>query len=348
MKRGAEREIHDLGVRLVARGHEVALVTSQPHGIMNRSTIDGIRVRYFRVPHRPKAQPGYGFDETAMFAVPAFAASLVRRADVIHCWHYADAAAVVARGRPTLLKITGSVTPDWMARSPRHDRLLRRALARTGEVSCNSEWVQAQMSGFGRSMSVIPAGVDRQLFQPAADRAVRPTVLSTSALDEPRKRLVDLVQAWPTIRAAIPDAELRIAANASQAARDHLLSHLSEADRSSVRFLGALGTDELAREYSAAWLVAMPAVLEALGLSTLESLACGTPVCGADSGQTPALLRSPETGGVFRPADPTDLARVLIARLSAGAPTDREACRRATDRYDWERIVDDWEDAYRR
>jgi glycosyltransferase involved in cell wall biosynthesis len=324
------------------------LLTSQPRGITAHANIDGIEVRYVRVPHRPAARPGYGLDETAMFGLPALAASLASRADVIHCWHYADAAGVIGRGRPTVLKLTGSVTPDWMQRSPFHDRLLRRALRRTDEVWCNSEWSRDQMSGFGRQMGIVPAGVDRTVFQPVADRAAAPTVLSTSAPDEPRKRLVDLLAAWPAIRAEVPDAQLRLAGNAPQPLRDSLLAEVAESDRDSVRFLGQLGTAELAREYSAAWLSVMPAVLEALGLSTLESLACGTPVLGADSGQTPALVSAPGTGAIFRPTDPADLARVVSGQLRDGPPPDRDACRRATDRYDWEHITDEVEAAYTR
>ncbi|HWC35191.1 MAG TPA: glycosyltransferase family 4 protein [Mycobacteriales bacterium] len=346
--RGAEREIHDLATRLVERGHQVTLLTSQPSGLTRRATIDGINVRYVRVPHRPRARPGYGLDETAMFALPALATSLLHRADVVHCWHYADAAAVIGRGRPTFLKVTGSVTPEWMQRSPMHDRLLRRALARTDEVWCNSEWARGEMSGFGREMGIVPAGVDRTVFQPVADRAEQPTVLSTSAPDEPRKRLVDLLAGWGAVRAAVPDAQLRIAGNAPTAIRDALLAEVPDSDRGSVHFLGSLGTGELAREYSAAWLSVMPAVLEALGLSTLESLACGTPVLGADSGHTPALVAPPGAGAVFRPADPADLARVVGGHLAAGAPKDRDACRSATDRYDWERIVTEVETAYQR
>ncbi|HVT66047.1 MAG TPA: glycosyltransferase family 4 protein [Mycobacteriales bacterium] len=347
VKRGAEREIHDLGSRLVARGHDVTLLTSQPHGLFARADVDGIKVRYVRVPHRRSARPGYGYDETAMFAVPAFAASLLSRADVVHCWHYADAAAVVGRGRPTFLKLTGSVTPEWMLRSPGHDRLLRRALGRADVVWCNSEWARQEMAGFGREMGIVPAGIDRDVFRPIADRARHPVVLSTSAPDEPRKRLIDLAAAWGSVREAVSGAELRIAGNAPPEIRRSLLDAMPVAAQQSVRFLGLLDTAELVREYSTAWVAVMPAVLEALGLSTLEALACGTPVVGAESGQTSALVAAPGTGATFTPNDPASLAQAVVNQLAAGPPSDSNACRRATDRYDWERIVDEVEAAYR-
>jgi glycosyltransferase involved in cell wall biosynthesis len=321
------------------------LVTTQPHGLIKSRDVDGIRVRYVRGFHTPQRLLRTGVDDTAPFVLAAAVGSLVARSDVVHCWHYVDAAAVVPRGRPVFLKITGSVTKERMSRSRLHTRLIERAFARADVVWCNSDWVTDQMSGFNREMSVMPAGVDRSRFRPAAERSLWPTVLSTCAPTEPRKRLVDLLDAWPAVRAAHPSAELRLAGDAPEQVRADLVGRLPDSDRASVTFLGGLSTDQLAREYSAAWLTVMPAVYEALGLSTLESLSCGTPVVGADSGATSTLLVDPGVGALFRPVDPADLARVLAGRLG-GPPGDRERCRAASAPYDWEAITDRIEAAY--
>jgi glycosyltransferase involved in cell wall biosynthesis len=346
VNRGAEREIHDLGTRLVARGHDVTLVTTQPHGVTSAREVDGIHVRYIRGFHTPKRLLRTGADDTAPFVFASAIGSYFARSDIVHCWHYVDAAAVVGRGRPVFLKVTGSVTKERMSRSRLHTRLIERAFSRADVVWCNSDWVIEQMSGFNREMTVMPAGVDRQRFRPFGERAPHPTALSTSAPTEPRKRLVDLIDAWPTVRSAHPSAELRLAGDAPREVRAELLGRLPDADRSSVVFLGRLTTDELVGEYSAAWVTVMPAVYEALGLSTLESLACGTPVIGAESGATPMLLGDPGTGTLFEPTDPGDLARVMTSRLRT-PPLDRERCRAASAAYDWEAITDRIEDAYR-
>jgi glycosyltransferase involved in cell wall biosynthesis len=303
-------------------------------------------VRYVRGFHTPQRLLRTGVDDTAPFVLAAAVGSLVARSDVVHCWHYVDAAAVMARGRPVFLKITGSVTKERMSRSRLHTRLIERALARADVVWCNSDWVVDQMSGFNREMSVMPAGVDRSRFRPVAERSTRPTALSTCAPTEPRKRLVDLLDAWPAVRSAHPSAELRLAGDAPEQIRADLLGRLPDADRGSVTFLGRLTTDQMAREYSAAWVSVMPAVYEALGLSTLESLSCGTPVVGADSGATSTLLAAPGAGALFRPVDPDDLARVLTSRLGE-PPPDREQCRAVSAAYDWEAITDRIEAAYR-
>ena len=50
VRRGAEREVHDLGARLADRGHRVRLLTSMPEGLTRRTVDDGIDVRYVRQP----------------------------------------------------------------------------------------------------------------------------------------------------------------------------------------------------------------------------------------------------------------------------------------------------------
>jgi glycosyltransferase involved in cell wall biosynthesis len=125
---------------------------------------------------------------------------------------------------------------------------------------------------------------------------------------------------------------------------DRLPSNLHD----SVELLGALDGEQLVTEYSSAWTSAMPAVLEALGLSTIESLACGTPVVGAESGNTPALLNDPHVGRTFEAVQPEALAAAISGQLAETDNIDRERCRAATDDFDWEHVTDLVESGYRR
>jgi glycosyltransferase involved in cell wall biosynthesis len=56
---------------------------------------------------------------------------------------------------------------------------------------------------------------------------------------------------------------------------------------------------------------------EAIPLTMLEAMACGTPVCGYDVGGVPeAIGADGEAGRLARPDDPGDLGRVLFEILS--------------------------------
>ena len=352
--RGAEREVHDIGAALARRGHDVHLVTTQPHGVTRGSWCDGMRVRYVRTPV-PGPLAGRGVSSTAAFAAVTALAAVASRADLVHCFHYADVCGVVAarrlRGhrRPVVLKLTGTVRAERIDRLPVESGLFRRAIASADAVWCNSAFAVDEMAEFGVPMEVVPAGLDLSVFAPCAARAERPTVLAASASEDPRKRFEDLVAAWPHVVAAVPDARLRIAGAASEELRRSTLERMPAAARGSVTFLGALAGTELAQEYSAAWASVTMAVYEALGLTTLESLACATPVAAARSGAAVELLTDPRAGWLFEPIDPQACAAVLVAALQQPPDAARAlSCRAVVAPYSWDLIIPRILDGYRR
>lgn len=328
MHRGAERELHELAGQLTQRGQDVRVLTGTPRGLTSTAVIEGARVRYVRSPRlRGWPEPGPGF------AAVALAGSVLRRTDVVHCLHYADAAGA-ARGRaPVILKLTGTVLPERM--SGLDARLLRSALDRSAEVWANSAWAVDQMQDFDVPMRVVPAGLDTTRFAPGP-RSARPLVVCAATGNDPRKRVVDLLAAWPEVRRQLPNAELVVTATSYD---------LPDGARS----IGPQSPQQLAGLYASAWVVAAPAVYEALGLVTLEALASGTPVAGADSGATSQLLADPRCGALAEPTNPESLADAIVraARLSQDAET-AEHCRAASLPFDWSHVAPQVIEGYER
>ena len=320
------------------------LVTSTPTGVTRRGRVDGMEVRYVRTPVPPRLR-ARGFTHETAFAAVAAAATLVTGAELVHAWLYGDgygaAQALRVRRRPLVLKLTGNVLPERIGDLPVDERMLRSVLGRADEVWCNSVFARDSMAGFGVPMRIVPAGVDLARFTVGAERAPGPVVFVASALDDPRKRLVDLLDAWPQVLEGRPDATLRIAGRAEPATEARLRDRLPAATVGSVTFLAGLDDEALVAEYQRAWVTVAPAVHEALGLTTIESLACGTPVAGADSGATPELVTEGTTGALFAPADPEDCARALLRALAlAERPDIRDTCRAAAQPFGWEGITD--------
>jgi glycosyltransferase involved in cell wall biosynthesis len=347
--RGAEREVHDIGARLVERGHRVNLITSQPTGLTSRDEVDGVSVRYVRTP-LPAPLVARGWTRESAFSAVAAVGAAASRADVVVSYLYADAYGASLskhlpgkRDRPLVLKLTGAV-PKWYVEQlgQRIERgFLRRALDAADEIWVNSQYVADAMADWGHPMHVVPVGLDERTFVPCAERADHPVILCTAAPHEPRKRLVDLLDSWHLVREALPDAELLLTQRTTEQTRMGLLERLHPNDRGSVRFTGLLDDAELARTYSTAWAMVAPSVFEAFGLMTVEALACGTPVAGADSGATPELLSEPGTGALFTPGDPASLANAVVAATAlAHEPGIRETCRASALRYAWPGIVD--------
>lgn len=327
------------------------LVTSTPRGFTQRADVDGIDVRYVN-PRVPAALRRRGVGPEMAFAPVAAAASALSRADLVHAWMHHDAAGAIVgnigRSRPVVLKITGVLYEERLAKHRREDRLFRWALERADAVWCNSDYVREAMAPFGRDLDVVPAGIDADRFTPGGTRSEDPLVVCAAAPDEPRKRVVDLVDAWPAVLETAPTARLVLAGHTSDTTRAELLERLPVAARPTVEFAGLVDDEQLLALYRRAWATVVPSVYEALGLVTLESLACGTPVAGCDSGATPELLRDPTVGRRFAPADPDDLAAAL-ADLVASPPDDAMArqCRAAAMPWSWDEIVPDIEQRYR-
>lgn len=340
-------------MRLAERGHRVDLVTGQPTGLTSTADVDGVHVRYVRTP-LPQWLSRRGWRRESTFGAVAALGAAASSADVVTSFLYADSygASLASRvplpkrrGRPVVLKLTGAVPRGRVDKDPVERGLLRRALDTADEVWVNSRFVIESMADWGYPMRVMPVGLDERTFHPVAERSEHPLVLCTAAPHEPRKRLVDLLDAWASVREGLPGAELVITQRTDEATRTRLLDRVPAAQRESVRFSGLLTDAELADTYSRAWVMVAPSVFEAFGLMTVEALACGTPVAGCDSGATPELLDQPGTGALFEPSNPASLAEAVVAasRL-AHEPGVRERCRTAALRYAWPGIIDQIEE----
>ena len=197
---------------------------------------------------------------------------------------------------------------------------------------------------------VVPGGVDVEHFATSLSRdeartqlgwpTDRPIVLSVRRLAR-RMGLDRLIAAFADVQTRIPDALLFIAGKGPEGERLQALVRESEL-QDAIRFLGFVPESELPLAYRAADLSVVPTVaLEGFGLTTVESLAAGTPVLVTPEGGLPEVVSglSPD---LVMPSDAAgDIASALGDALlgNVGMP-DSEACRSyAREHFTWDQVA---------
>jgi glycosyltransferase involved in cell wall biosynthesis len=286
--------VRQIELALRARGHEVDLAVLDSRA--------GGRRRYLELLRRTRAaaRPDVVY---AHFLVPAgLIAALAGRAPLV----------VTAHGRD--VRNIGQL-PGVAAAT-------RLVVGRAAAVVCVSDYLRRELelkipAARGKT-HVVSSGVDLDRFAvtPAPERPTR--FLCVGSLTE-RKNVVRLADAFARrgegTLTFVGDGPLRPRLDG----------------RAAVTVAGSVPHDEVARWIADAHVVCQPSLLEPLGQSLLEALACGRPVVATRFGGSPELV--PAGAGVLvDPLDEEALADAL--EVAAALPVPNDAARAAAAEHD--------------
>ncbi|PKW27180.1 glycosyltransferase family 4 protein [Phycicoccus duodecadis] len=227
------------------------------------------------------------------------------------------------------------------------DRLLaprdRRGVGAATRLACNSTYTAERiLASYGRAASVVPPGVDTNVFRPRTVPASNtPYVLSVGGL-EPFKNHHVTVDALAKIDPSIRPSLVLVYERCDAQYRRRLLERAREVGVIVTEQRG-VSDEKLAELYSGALATVACAQLEPLGLTPLESIACGTPVVAVreagyretvsdgENGllvprSVPALSRaiSDIVAGTAGIGEPGDIPSTILPFWSVGASTERQ------------------------
>ncbi|MFF3849869.1 glycosyltransferase [Streptomyces sp. NPDC002328] len=332
-----------LAGQLARRGHEVVVYTRRDDpGLPERvTTSDGVRVV-----HVPAGPPAPIPKDELLPYMPEFGAWLAREwsaepPDVVHAHFWMSGMAALAGARELGVPVVqtyhalGTVKRRHQGAadtSPPQRVAIETAVGREcGGIiaTCQDEVAELVAMGLPRDrVSVVPCGVDPELFAPVAGARRRPAsaprrLLAVGRL-VPRKGFDRAIRAL----AEVPDAELLVAGGPEPA----LLGAEPEAERlravaeecgvaDRVTLLGGVSPERMPRLMSGADLVLSLPRYEPFGIVPVEAMACCAPVVAtAVGGQLDTVVH--DLTGVHVPADVT---RGTVSGAAVGSGTGAAA-----------------------
>ncbi len=217
--------------------------------------------------------------------------------------------------------------PDLAARVAWHD--LERVFAGADLITAPTQRAVDLLAGATdlAPAQAISCGIDLSHYAWAGTRPTRgrPQLLFVGRLEQ-EKHVDELLAAFALVPASL-GARLEIVGMGSlRAELEAQVTQLGLGE--SVRFAGAVSDAELLRAYARADVFVMPGTAELQSLATLEAMAAGRPVVGADAMALPHLIHHEVNGYLYRPGDVAELAgrlttlvgdRDLRARLGAAS-----------------------------
>ena len=364
--------LSELTRKLAGQGHQVTVYAQKNLADLpdQAELHDGVRVEHISAGPVPETatEPG---DADLLERVPAFSGPLRSlwesdRPDVVHAlaWTSGLAALAAARdlGIPVVQEFSSLSVAERRAAAGQSGAVkadgasaarirLEPAIGRsaTAVVATNSAEVSdlANLGVHRSSIRVVPWGVDTDLFTPegpVAKRNGRPRLLTSADLTQ-RKPLETLLRALTKV----PGAELLVVGGPAEAdlPKDDNYVKLAKfaatlgiTDR--VIFTGEVEYAAMPPLLRSADLVISTCQYEPSGTTSLQAMACGTPVIAPPVGGHVDAVVDGTTGIIIPPDRPALLAqriRQLLAHPMLIEAYGVAAVDRVRSRYSWDRIA---------
>ncbi len=207
-------------------------------------------------------------------------------------------------------------------------------------VSSNSaKDINAQMGVPLERMTVVPVGVDPDVFKPYPDTTkVKGRIMVTSSSDVPMKGLVPLLEAVAKLRTE-REIELVVIGRPQPGGRvAKTMERLGLEDI--VTTVSGVSDEELARLYGEAEVAVVPSLYEGFSLPAIEAMSCGVPVVATTGGALPEVVGTDgETGLLVTPDDPEALKAAITRLLDDEALRERLGAagrERVISRFTWQ------------
>jgi glycosyltransferase involved in cell wall biosynthesis len=364
---GDDARLVEMSLSLAGHGHQVTVYARRGSAARpERARLaPGVSVEYVG-PADSEADAGRGDDAHLLAQVAAFSRPLHERwskdrPDVVHALRWTSGLAALSAARDLRVPVVQSF--DQLGVTERRHGLipagagterirLEPAIGRTvSAVVAASSDEESDLSRLGisrRHIRVVPTGIDTAEFTPdgpAHQRNGRHRLVTIADLATEQDALTTLLRAM----AKIPAAELVVVGGPAHEELRGDLSYRRLAKLSDtldlhgrVFFAGQTSRAALPPLLRSADLMVNINQHEASALTSIQAMACGTPVVASASGAHTDAVLDGTTGLLVEPRPPALLAQKIRALLNHPMPIQAfsvAATDRARSRYSWDRIA---------
>ncbi len=211
--------------------------------------------------------------------------------------------------------------------------------------------IAAQMGVPAENMTVVPIGVDENLFRPRPEIARVPgRLMTTASADVPLKGLTVLLDALAKVRVDRPEAHLVVIGRLKEgSAVPALINSLGL--EGAVEFVSGVTDERIVELYAEAQAAVVPSLYEGFSLPAAEAMACGVPVVATTGGALPEVVGPDgEAARTVDPGDPSQLAAMILEVLD-DEPQRRRLAQsgraRVLERFTWRSHADGLVDVWR-
>jgi glycosyltransferase involved in cell wall biosynthesis len=370
---GPARVAYELSKKLVERGHEVTVYTTD--GFKSRLNVkknsaidvDGIKVYYFR--NLSNYLAGH-MNMPVPYYLPFVARREIRDFDVIHIHEHRTMLAAVVRhyakkyGVPYVLQPHGS-TPRLIAKKRRKwlfDAVFGYGILKDASkliALTRTEAEQYKKMGVGEDkIKIVPNGIDPSEYENLPERgefrkrySIREDekiILYLGRIHE-RKGIDLLVKAFADLVKELGEVRLIIVGP-----DDGFLSKLKRQIEdlkfsNKILLTGPLYEKDKLSAYVDADVLVYPAIFEIFGLVPFEAIMCGTPVIVTDDCGCGELVEESGSGYLVKYGDISDLKEKLkwvIENPAEGKAMTERGRRYIKDNLTWEKVVENVECRY--
>ncbi len=346
-----------LGRALVQMGHKVRVAGLYPSNFQVAAREDDHGVEVFRLRESPNDWGGM----RARMKLFSLIGRWARRGeiDLIEVPDAQGWAAFWPKMRvPVITRVHGSATyfarvleKKWTRDRKIMDWLERKAIRRS------DFWCSVSQYAADRTAEIFdlapPTAISRVpiAVPPEIDFAQRDPgrVMYTGTLT-PKKGIISLVRAWPSVRHRCPRAELHIYGKGDAAMQCMLMRELDGDSRSSVQFHGHTARPEVLRQLQQARVAVFPSYAEAFAFAPLEAMVTGCPTVYSTRTSGPEAMEHEKEGLLVDPDNIPELANSLIRILTddcLAAEMGRAGRERVIRDFSIERVTKDIERYYR-